>query len=88
MKTSLILKTVALLPAVGYPVVAFAEFLGARIPAAINAETSLAVFAAAIVGLTLMSDYGHSPRRRAFAKASVASPLAAGTSPERHSLAA
>jgi hypothetical protein len=87
MKTSLILKSLALLPAAGYPVVAFAEFLGARIPSAINAETALAVFAVAVIGLTLGADYGRKPARLALATSATPAPVARRTN-EHHRLAA
>ena len=84
MKTSLILKSLALLLAAGYPVVAFAEFLGAHVPASLNAETCLAVFAAAIIGLTLGTDYARRPR---VLTAATIAPTRR-TSPEHHRLAA
>ena len=87
MKTSLILKSLALLLAAGYPVVAFAEFLGAHIPSSINAESSLAVFAFAVIGLTLGADYARRPRSLADAKTAQPAP-ALRTTAERHSLAA
>ena len=55
MKTSL--KLIALLVAAGYPCVAFAQFVGARIPAFINAQNTAGVFTAVFVGLMLIEDY-------------------------------
>jgi hypothetical protein len=55
MKTTL--KLVALVIAVGFPIVTFAEFLGAPIPAFVNAEEALLAFSFAIGGLLLMRDY-------------------------------
>lgn len=59
MKTSL--KLIALLIAAGYPCVAFAEFLGASVPAVINAENLVALFSAALVGLLMTADYSRGP---------------------------
>ena len=59
MKTAI--KVIALLIAAGYPVVAFAEFLGASVPHALNAENALAAFSVALVALLMIADY--SPRR-------------------------
>lgn len=55
MKTSL--KLIALLLAAGYPVAAFAQFAGAQVPAAINAENTVGLFTAVFVGLMLLKDY-------------------------------
>jgi len=62
MKTSLAIKFAALLLAAGYPVVAFAEFLGAPLPASINAENALGLFSAAVIVLTLIADYSRRSR--------------------------
>jgi hypothetical protein len=56
MKT--IFKLFALLLAVGYPILAIAQVFGAHLPSGINAENATAVFALAVLGLILMSDYG------------------------------
>ena len=63
MKTSL--KLIALLLAAGYPVAAFAQFAGARMPAALNAQNVVGLFTAVFVGLMLLKDY--SPRRPSLA---------------------
>lgn len=59
MKTSL--KFIALIIAAGTPVAAFAQFAGAQIPAALNAQNAVGLFTAVFVGLMLLKDY--SPRR-------------------------
>jgi hypothetical protein len=63
MKTSL--KLFALVLAAGYPVAAFAQFAGATLPAAINAQNVAGLFTAVFVGLMLLKDY--SPRRLSLA---------------------
>jgi len=63
MKTSL--KFIALLVAASYPVAAFAQFVGATIPAAVNAQNVASVFTVVLVGLMLLKDY--SPRRPSLA---------------------
>ncbi len=55
MKTTI--KIIALLTAAGYPCVAFADMLGASLPAAINLETTGALFVSALVSLMFISDY-------------------------------
>jgi hypothetical protein len=80
MKTSL--KLIALLLAAGYPCVAFAEFLGARVPSVINAENTVALFSAALVALLMLGDYA---RRRTF---SVATANELAFKHEKHRLAA
>ena len=65
MKTSL--KLIALLLAVGTPVAAFAQFAGAQMPAALNAQNVAGLFTAVFVGLMLLKDY--SPRRASLAAA-------------------
>ena len=55
MKTSL--KLIALLLAAGYPCVAFAQFVGAKVPAFINAQNTVGIFTAVFVGLMLIKDY-------------------------------
>ncbi len=80
MKTSL--KLIALLIAAGYPCVAFAEFLGAPVPSAINAENVVALFSAALVGLLMIGDYSD---RRTF---SVEAANNAAIKEEKHRLAA
>lgn len=55
MKTTI--KVIALLIAAGYPCVAFAEFLGAPIPSAINGENALAAFTAVVAVLLMVGDY-------------------------------
>ena len=55
MKTSL--KLIALLLAAGYPCVAFAQFVGAKVPAFINAQNAAGVFTAVFVSLMLIKDY-------------------------------
>jgi hypothetical protein len=59
MKTSL--QLIALLLAAGYPCVAFAQFAGAPVPAALDVQNIAGVFTAVFVGLMLLKDY--SPRR-------------------------
>ena len=59
MKTSL--KLIALFIAAGYPCVAFAEFLGASVPAALNAENAVALFSGVIVALLMIGDYSRGP---------------------------
>jgi hypothetical protein len=59
MKTSL--KLIALILAAGYPCVAFAQFVGAQVPAFINAQNTASVFTVVFVGLMLLKDYA--PRR-------------------------
>lgn len=88
MKTTMIIKSLALVLAAGYPCVAFAEFLGARLPASINFENSLTAFSALIIGLTLAGDYA---RRNRVCVASVptSSPApVAKSAREHHRLAA
>ncbi len=63
MKTSL--KLIALLLAAGYPVAAFAQFAGAQVPAALNAQNVVGLFTAVFVGLMLLKDY--SPHRPSLA---------------------
>ena len=63
MKTSL--KLIALLIAAGYPVAAFAQFAGAPIPAALNAQNVVGLFTAVFVGLMLLKDYA--PQRLSLA---------------------
>jgi len=87
MKTSLILKSLALLLAAGYPLVAFAEFLGAHVPAAVNAETSLAAFAAVVIGLTLGTDYSRRSGSLLAVGGAKAAPVRRGSA-ESHRLAA
>ncbi len=55
MKTTI--KVIALLIAAGYPCVAFAEFLGAPIPSAVNGENALAAFTAVVAVLLMIGDY-------------------------------
>ena len=66
MKTSL--KLIALLLAAGYPCVAFAQFAGAQVPAAINAQNAASLFTVVFVGLMLLKDYA--PRRASLVVAS------------------
>lgn len=56
MKT--LFKIFALVIAAGYPIVAAAEFLGARFPTAVSVENVTALFSLAVLGLILISDYG------------------------------
>lgn len=85
MKTTI--KVIALLIAAGYPCVAFAEFAGASIPSALNAENALIAFSIALAVLLMIGDYS----RRAFA---FNSPARLGAKPvtrskrESHRLAA
>lgn len=55
MKTTI--KLFAFLLAAGYPCVAFAEFLGARVPSTLNVENVVGLFALAVTALILISDY-------------------------------
>jgi hypothetical protein len=55
MKTSL--KLIALLLAAGYPVAAFAQFVGASIPAVANAQNVAVLSTIMLVGLMLLKDY-------------------------------
>ncbi len=55
MKTTI--KVIALLIAAGYPCVALAEFAGASIPSALNAENALCVFTATLAVLLMIGDY-------------------------------
>lgn len=63
MKSSL--KLIALLIAADTPVVAFAQFAGAHLPAARDAVNIAGLFTAVFVGLMLLRDY--SPRRPSLA---------------------
>ena len=65
MKTSL--KITALLLAASFPCVAFAEILGANLPAPLNVEYTASLFSMLLIGLTLMSDYSR-PSRSAFSR--------------------
>ena len=60
MKTSL--KITALLLAASFPCVAFAEILGANLPAALNVEYTATLFVMLLIGLTLMGDYSRRSR--------------------------
>ena len=55
-----ILKYLVLASAAGFPCVAFAEIAGAPLPAAINAQSALAVLAVAITLLIGTRDYARS----------------------------
>lgn len=83
MKTTF--KLFALLLAVGYPLSAIAQSLGAQLPSSINAENATALFSFVVLGLILMGDYG---RRNTLnlSLAPVTSKL--GRSHEEHRLAA
>lgn len=85
MKTSL--KLLALIIAAGYPLVAFAEFAGAPMPASLNAENALALFSVVIAALLMIGDY--SRRRLTFIGAPSRRPKsAAQRKRESHRLAA
>ena len=60
MKTSL--KITALLIAASFPCVAFAEILGASLPAPLNVEYTATVFSMLLIGLTVIGDYSRQPR--------------------------
>jgi len=60
MKNSL--KITALLVAASFPCVAFAEILGAKIPAVLNVENTATLFALLIIGLTVVTDYSRRSR--------------------------
>jgi len=84
MKTSL--KLIALLLAAGFPCVAFAEMLGASIPAIANTENVVTVFSFALLGLTMITDYTRRSRTlTVVAPTAVPAPRA---SRENHCLAA
>jgi hypothetical protein len=55
MKT--LLSLISLITAAGFPCLAFAELAGARLPASVNAETALAVFATSSLLLIALFDY-------------------------------
>ena len=63
MKT--LLKLFTILLAAGYPCVALAENAGVHVPAAINAESTIAFFAAAFFVLLMIGDYGDRSARPA-----------------------
>jgi hypothetical protein len=52
------LKILALAIAAGFPCVAFAQFAGAPVPAAFNAESATLVFALIVGALLMLGDYG------------------------------
>lgn len=54
------LKFIALVIAAGFPVAAFAEFVGAPVAASAVTEIAVLAFALAVGGLILMKDYGPS----------------------------
>ena len=60
MKNSL--KITALLLAASFPCVAFAEILGAKVPAVLNVENTATLFALLIIGLTVVTDYSRRSR--------------------------
>ena len=60
MKTSI--KIAALFLAASFPCVAFAEILGANVPAILNVENTATGFALLIIGLTMIGDYSRRPR--------------------------
>jgi len=82
------IKLFALLLAAGYPCVAFAEFLGAHVPASFNAENSLGLFSAAVIALTLITDYSRRSRLFAAATPAVAPAAVCARATESHRLAA
>jgi hypothetical protein len=59
MKTSL--KLIALVLAAGYPCLAIAEVLGAKLPAVLNFENVATLFSLSLIGLTLVGDYSRRP---------------------------
>lgn len=81
MKTSL--KSLALLAALTYPCVAFAEFFGARLPSDLDAGTLVGAFSILLLGLISVADYSRRPRSR-LARASAGNSAAC----EIHRLAA
>jgi hypothetical protein len=60
MKTSI--KITALLLAASFPCAAFAEILGANVPAILNVENTATLFSLLILGLTVISDYSRRSR--------------------------
>jgi hypothetical protein len=60
MKTSL--KFTVLFLAASYPCMAFAEMLGAKVPAVLNVENVATLFSLLLIGLTLISDYSRRSR--------------------------
>ena len=60
MKNSL--KITALVLAASFPCVAFAEILGANVPAVLNVENTATLFALLIIGLTVVTDYSRRSR--------------------------
>jgi hypothetical protein len=60
MKTSI--KIAALFLAASVPTVAFAEILGANIPAILNVENTATAFSLLIIALTVISDYSRRSR--------------------------
>ena len=60
MKTSI--KITALFLAVSFPCIAFAEILGANVPAVASVENTATLFSLLIIGLTVVSDYSRRSR--------------------------
>ena len=65
MKNSL--KITSLFVAATFPCVAFAEILGAPLPAAFNIQNGATVFALLLIGLTFLADYTRPSRKLAAA---------------------
>ncbi|HTO04687.1 MAG TPA: hypothetical protein VL069_13340 [Opitutus sp.] len=65
MKTSL--KTTALVIAAAFPCAAFAQILGANLPAPLTVENTATFFSMLLICLTLVSEYSR-PSRSAFAR--------------------
>jgi hypothetical protein len=61
MKTFLTVS--ALVIAAGIPCVAFAETLGAHVPAFVNTDAIVTVFSFALIALLVLGDYARAPRK-------------------------
>ncbi len=55
-------KLTVLLAVATFPVAAFAQSFGAKVPAPFQLESAASVFALLLIGLTLFSDYSRRPR--------------------------
>lgn len=76
------IKLLALVLATSFPCVAFAQILGAPVPASLSVENMVGAFSLLLVGLLLVTDY--SPRAR-IRSVTLSSPA---RSTETHRLAA
>ena len=79
------LKITALLLATTFPCVAFAEILGAKIPAVLDIEYAAPLFSLLLIGLTLIGDYSRRSTRSLTSRTAVA---CAQPNRETHRLAA